>query len=236
MCVIGNDMWGMCYTDLRPTECYTCFMQAVSAWTDASPHMWHQHLSPVVPEASKRWGRTGGSGGGERDEGHGGAWLHNGRSKGGFCGARVLGTFISTFEVTFNFFQWFFLEGHGTVWLIFSCVLLVIVGLLLIVMAAFISRKRIASSRRNKSNDYSSEAILKLLGCSIDCLETIMKWHGWFFTHACETVLCNYYLFSSPLTNYFSVQVRHSFLATTLISFFYSISMPWLNLLILAYY
>ena len=57
-------------------------------------------------------------------------------------------------------------------------------------------------------------------------LETIMKWHGWFFTHACETFLCNYYLFSSPLTIYFSVQVPHSFLATTLISFFYSISMP----------
>ena len=49
-----------------------------------------------------------------------------------------------------------------------------IVGLLLVVVAAFISRKRITSSRRNKGNDYLSEAILKLLGCNIDDPENLL--------------------------------------------------------------
>ncbi|KAG4954044.1 hypothetical protein JHK87_039638 [Glycine soja] len=47
-------------------------------------------------------------------------------------------------------------------------------GLLLVVVAAFISRKRITSSRRNKGNDYLSEAILKLLGCNIDDPENLL--------------------------------------------------------------
>ncbi|RZB55967.1 Cysteine-rich receptor-like protein kinase 42 [Glycine soja] len=44
-------------------------------------------------------------------------------------------------------------EGPSTVWLMVACVLLAIVGLLLVVLAAFICRKRIASSRRNKISD-----------------------------------------------------------------------------------
>ena len=97
MCVIGNDMWGMCYTDLRPTECYTCFTQAVSTLTDASPHVRHQRLLPVVAGASERRGRTGGNGGGVRDEGHSGAWLRGGRSRGGVlqsAGSRYLYFYI----------------------------------------------------------------------------------------------------------------------------------------------